>query len=192
MTLIVMQNVRLLSALLVGLSVLGAALSVGAGEAPPSACTGDCDGSDDVVVSELLQGVTILLGSAMLSRCPAFDADASGGVGVNELVQAVGRALHGCACPLEAGSYTITQVDDGTMRVASLSPWPMPTGGTLTLDVGAATPPGCGHNVVVPSPGGFAMPAFCIPGTGVFRQRDADRLWRRADRLERRRRLLGC
>ena len=31
---------------------------------------------------------------------------------------------------------------------------------------GAATPPGCGHNVVVPSPGGFAMPAFCIPGTG--------------------------
>lgn len=162
-----MRAARLLTYLLVGLSVFGQAVSARAGEVPlPSPCTGDCDGNDEVVISELLQGVTILLGSAMLSQCPAFDADASGEVGISELVQAVGRALHGCACPLDAGSYTITQVAGGTMRVATLYPFAMPPGGTLTLDLSHATLPDCVHRAVVPYPGGLQMPTFCIAATG--------------------------
>lgn len=59
-------------------------------------CPGDCDGSGDVVVSELIRGVNIALGSADLASCSAFDRDGDGAVAVSELVQAVNAALGGC------------------------------------------------------------------------------------------------
>src|SRR5215471_10283197 len=41
--------------------------------APSRACTGDCDGNDQVNISELMQGVNIVLGREPVSQCPEFD-----------------------------------------------------------------------------------------------------------------------
>lgn len=66
---------------------------------PPTAmpCAGDCDNSNDVAINELITGVNILLESAELEVCPAFDRDASGVVEINELIAAVNASLSGCA-----------------------------------------------------------------------------------------------
>ena len=66
-------------------------------------------------------------------------------------------------CPLAAGSYTVTQVAGGTLDVYNFAPFPFPTGGTIVQDVSAASPPACVHNTVVPFPGGFSAPNFCVP-----------------------------
>lgn len=62
----------------------------------PNGCVGDCNGSGDVVVSELVVGVNIALGNQPIANCPAFDANGDGMVTVNELVQGVNNALNGC------------------------------------------------------------------------------------------------
>ena len=61
-----------------------------------ASCTGDCNGSGDVGINELITGVNIVLGSTPLSTCPSFDADGSGVVAINELIAAVNHALAGC------------------------------------------------------------------------------------------------
>lgn len=61
------------------------------------ACVGDCDGSGDVTVNELIAMVTIDLGTASLSVCTAGDADGNGEITINEILIAVIRALNGCA-----------------------------------------------------------------------------------------------
>lgn len=63
---------------------------------PVSMCVGDCDGSDGVVVNELVLGVNIALGRLDLSLCLAFDPNDSGSVSVDELVRGVNNALRGC------------------------------------------------------------------------------------------------
>ena len=65
-----------------------------AGQAPP--CVGDCDGSGDVTVNELITMVNIALGNAQVSACPIGDADGSGDITVNEIIKAVGYALGSC------------------------------------------------------------------------------------------------
>jgi hypothetical protein len=60
------------------------------------ACVGDCDGSGDVTVNELIIMVNIALGNAPLSACTAGDADHSGDITVNEIIAAVNNALNGC------------------------------------------------------------------------------------------------
>ena len=49
-----------------------------------------------VSVSELVEGVGIALQLQPVSGCMAFDGNGDGTVAVNELVTAVGNALHGC------------------------------------------------------------------------------------------------
>jgi hypothetical protein len=63
---------------------------------PTPACIGDCDGSGMVTIDELVTGVRIALGEALLSVCDAFDADGSGSVSIDELVRAVTNALDDC------------------------------------------------------------------------------------------------
>jgi hypothetical protein len=46
-----------------------------------------------------------------------------------------------------------------------LSQFPLPAGGTVVQEVGPGNDD-CVHDVVVPFPGGFSMPAFCIPALG--------------------------
>jgi cysteine-rich repeat protein len=62
-------------------------------------CAGDCDGSGDVTVNEIITLVNIALGTAPLSACTAGDADHSGTIEINEIIQAVNHALNGCAVP---------------------------------------------------------------------------------------------
>lgn len=65
---------------------------------PPddAACTGDCDGSGEVTVNELLLGVNVALERSRATACMAMDPDLSTAVEVAELVTAVGHALRGC------------------------------------------------------------------------------------------------
>lgn len=64
--------------------------------APPAACPGDCDGSGEVDVSELVRLVRIALGELALATCPAADPLGKGNIDVSDLVAAVQRSLSGC------------------------------------------------------------------------------------------------
>jgi hypothetical protein len=59
-------------------------------------CVGDCDGSGDVTVNEIITMVNIALGTLPLSACQVGDADGSGDITVNEIIAAVGFALTSC------------------------------------------------------------------------------------------------
>ena len=60
-------------------------------------CAGDCNGSGEVTIGELVTLVNIVLGNASIDQCRAGDRDGNGTVTVNEVVAAVKRALEGCA-----------------------------------------------------------------------------------------------
>jgi len=64
--------------------------------ATPPPCIGDCDGSGDVAVDELITMVNIALGNASPSTCPLGYAIGSGDLAVNEIIQAVNNALNEC------------------------------------------------------------------------------------------------
>ena len=57
---------------------------------------GDCDGSGDVTVNEIITMANIALGTFPLSACQVGDADGSGDITVNEIIAAVGFALTSC------------------------------------------------------------------------------------------------
>jgi len=61
-----------------------------------SGCPGDCDGSGNVSISELIRLVNIALGQQALSVCPVGDRNSDGRITINELITAVNRALNGC------------------------------------------------------------------------------------------------
>jgi hypothetical protein len=67
--------------------------------APPATahrCTGDCDASDTIAVSELVVGVRIALGQIALDICPPFDADLNNRISINELQVAVNNVFSYC------------------------------------------------------------------------------------------------
>lgn len=63
----------------------------------PVGCPGDCDGSGDVTVDELITMVNIALGAVPVTACEAGDLDSSGTITVDEVVVTVNAALAGCA-----------------------------------------------------------------------------------------------
>ena len=63
---------------------------------PPGGCVGDCDGSGQVTVNELIIMVNIALGNLPLSACTVGDVDDSGTITVNEIIVAVNNALTSC------------------------------------------------------------------------------------------------
>jgi hypothetical protein len=67
---------------------------LGSLEAP--ICAGDCDGSGDVTVDEIITLVNIALGNAPVTTCEAGDANHDGQITVEEIVTAVNNALNGC------------------------------------------------------------------------------------------------
>ncbi len=78
------------------------ALTVGVGNitsprAAAATCVGDCNGSGDVTVNEIILMVNIALGAAPLSACAAGDIDASGAITINEIITAVNHALGSCS-----------------------------------------------------------------------------------------------
>ena len=64
--------------------------------APAQSCPGDCDGSGDVTINELIVMVNIALGSAPVADCPAGDVDGNEAIAINEIIAAVNAALDGC------------------------------------------------------------------------------------------------
>ncbi|MGH7788621.1 MAG: hypothetical protein ACRERC_17250, partial [Candidatus Binatia bacterium] len=71
------------------------------------------------------------------------------------------------SCPIESGSYTLTQVAGGTLSVASFAPFPFPAGGSITMDVGEGDAD-CVHETIISAEGGFSAPSFCIPALGFI------------------------
>jgi len=64
-----------------------------------SACTGDCNGDQEVTIVELLRGMNIVLGTQGVCRCRSFDDNGDGAVTVDEIVQGVNGSLDGCPMP---------------------------------------------------------------------------------------------
>lgn len=64
--------------------------------APTASCVGDCDGSREVTVDEIVLGIALALGSADPGECAAIDASGDGIVTVDEIVRAIQSALNGC------------------------------------------------------------------------------------------------
>ena len=62
-------------------------------------CPGDCNVDRRVDVSELVEGVGILLGQDSLGVCPALDSNDDSDLRIDELVTAIERSLHGCREP---------------------------------------------------------------------------------------------
>ncbi len=73
-------------------------------------CAGDCDDSGTVAIDELVTGVSIALAPGPIDHCLSFDSNGDDRVAVDELIGAVGNALHGCHF---AGHYTATVALDG-------------------------------------------------------------------------------
>jgi hypothetical protein len=63
---------------------------------PPPSCTGDCDGSGEVTVNEIITLVNIGLGNAQPSACP-HGVPSGTEVDIALIIQAVNNALNGCA-----------------------------------------------------------------------------------------------
>jgi hypothetical protein len=133
-------------------------------------CAGDCGRDGDVQVAEIITCVNVSLSTLPLTRCDACDVSGDDVVTIDELIAAVRGILDGCACPLDAGEYRLTQRADGELRVAGFSPWVVPEGGTITLEVDEAESPACRHAVSVPFPGGLELPRFCVGGTNYMVQ----------------------
>ncbi|MBI3783286.1 MAG: hypothetical protein HY270_07780 [Deltaproteobacteria bacterium] len=106
-------------------------------------CTGDCNGSGDVTVDELVVGVNIALGNAMLDACPAFDSNHDDSVTIDELISAVKFALNECPAATP------------TPPVPTPTPSPKPS-------VSATIPPGCGNGTV-----DFNLGETCDDGNNV-------------------------
>jgi len=69
----------------------------------------------------------------------------------------------GAGCPVVPGVYTLTGQAGGTLKTGTAGPFPFPSGGIIKQEV-AAGDANCVHNTVVPFPGGFSSPVFCIAG----------------------------
>lgn len=59
-------------------------------------CSGDCNGNGAVAVNELVTLVSIALGRAPMSNCPAGNSDDNGTISIGEIITAVNRLLNGC------------------------------------------------------------------------------------------------
>jgi DNA-binding beta-propeller fold protein YncE len=62
-------------------------------------CLGDCNGSGEVTVDEIVKGVNIALGQSPVEGCSALDRNRDQLVTIEELIAAVQNALSGCTRP---------------------------------------------------------------------------------------------
>ena len=76
-----------------------------------------------------------------------------------------GCCLCGITCGHRPGIYTATGTG-GALNVSGLETFPFPAGGTMTLDVSLPDFNDCVAQTVIPYPGGFSAPVFCIPALG--------------------------
>jgi hypothetical protein len=67
-------------------------------------------------------------------------------------------------CPASQGRYTQTTTG-GVLKVSTFLPFQFPAGGVTVQDISAGDS-NCVHTTVVPYPGGFSTPIFCVPALG--------------------------
>jgi YVTN family beta-propeller protein len=96
--------------------VFGCTSPSGTGAGSGETCPGDCDGSGQVEVGDLITGVGVALGRLPASSCEAADANRNGSIGVDELVAAVDLSLSGCGTPPAEGDFALV-VDTGRNRI---------------------------------------------------------------------------
>ncbi len=140
---------------------------------PVSACPAcDVDGDGKVVINELIAAVNVALRGSCRGGSPTATATQGEEPPTHTATQGepptptATPQTGGTPCPLAAGRYTITQGAGGLLRVGTFAEFPFPQGGTLVQEVSPAFEPACIHSVVVPFPGGFNAPTFCIPALG--------------------------
>lgn len=117
-----------LCALYAALVSTGAIVSVA--RATAQTCEGDCNDDRSVSIDEIILGVRIAFGDAPIGDCEAIDGDGSGAVTVNELVEAVTRALQGCGGtvpPTSTPTHTDTPVPTNTPVPPARTATPLPT-----------------------------------------------------------------
>src|SRR5215475_11198096 len=116
------------------LALLGGTLCTLLAVAPAGAlCVGDCDGTNEVEINNLILGVNIALGAQPVRACEAF-ADARGEVHITQLIMGVNNALTGC--PAEA-----TPTETATTAAPTATPTGAEPTATATVDE-AYTDPG--------------------------------------------------
>jgi plastocyanin len=90
-------------------------------------CPGDCDGSGDVTINELIVMVNVALGSAPVADCPTGDSDGNGEIAINEIIAAVNTALNGCTgvaptpTPMSTTHMVLVGSDGFTFSPSSLT-----------------------------------------------------------------------
>jgi len=101
--------------------------------APALACPGDCDGSLDVTVDEIVTLINIALGNVALENCTAGDVNDDGEITVEEIVRTLDVSLNGCPLPVGTPTPTPTATPSATATVTTTA---TPTA-TITPDVNA-------------------------------------------------------
>ena len=143
-------------------------VNIALGTFPISMCPSfDCQNNGTVPINCLIQGVNNALNGCPVGPTPtgtmAGTATATITVTPGEPTPTVTPEA---GCPLAAGAYTTTQISGGKLKVYTFQPFDFPAGGSIVQDVKAATLPDCVHETVVPFPGGFHAPNFCVPALG--------------------------
>lgn len=95
------------------------------GAMPPAGaqtCVGDCNGDGTVTISELITGVNIALGSAVVGACAAVDRNRDGGASIDELIAAVTNALGGCPALPATATATATASLPPTATITATPP----------------------------------------------------------------------
>ena len=152
-------------------------VNIALGLQPVTNCPAFANGQGKVTVSQLIQGV-----NNSLRGCPPADtptATPSNTPGEPTMTPVVGTATPavptltpvvgtptitptpGGSCPLTPAS---TRSPNSRRHAAdhTFAPYAFPSGGTIVEDVKPASAPDCVHEVVVPFPGGFSAPNFCV------------------------------
>jgi hypothetical protein len=130
---------------------------------PPGTEDGDCGGFGTAAAFSACVGDIV-----DCQACLAMNNSSNGTADCDMLDDGLANSSCGApaACPLAAGEYTTTQLSGGALKVYTFAAFPFPAGGQIKQDVAAASLPNCIHNTVVPFPGGFSAPNFCVPALG--------------------------
>lgn len=82
-------------------------------------CPGDCDGSLQVELGDLMRGIDIALGKTPVASCVSFDVDQSGTVTIDDLITVCDRAAQGCPEiePIFPANYRDTFVEVRSCRI---------------------------------------------------------------------------
>ena len=145
-------------------------VNIALGNTPVSMCPSfACTGNDTVPINCLIQGV-----NNALNGCPVEPTSTPTGTPAGTATATITPPVSpptptvtpGESCPIAPGAYTTTQIAGGKLKVYTFAPFDFPAGGSIVQDVKAGTPPDCVQETVVPFPGGFTAPNFCVPALG--------------------------